>query len=360
MRQQSRPLDVPQKLGPEPVTQVRAFDQPGNVGHHERPILETHHAQIRFQGREGVIGDLRPRRRNPRYQSRFAGVREADQTHIGQELQLEPQPEIVAWPSGFVLRWSLVSRRRESRISSTAATALGHHESFTRSCEIVQQFASLGVVDDRPHRHRQLDGVTLATSSVRAFAVPAPFGLVFRIEPEMQQRVVVLACYHHYVSAPSAVAAARPPARNVFLTTERETAVAAIACFNLNDYFVDEHWRALGPIPAQSSENEKPAGSGCAARTAGSFRKSRLAGGSGFLLRLNAHELAHPAAIPERHDPRNFGEERIVFADAYVLAGLDLGAALANDDRAAGNQLTCKYLYAEPLRIRVAAVLGTT
>ena len=35
MRQQPRPLDVAQKLNAQPVAQVRAFDQPGNIGDHE-------------------------------------------------------------------------------------------------------------------------------------------------------------------------------------------------------------------------------------------------------------------------------------------------------------------------------------
>ncbi len=42
-----------------------------------------------------------------------------------------------------------------------------------------------------------------------------------------------------------------------------------------------------------------------------------------------------------------------------VLAGLDRGAALPNDDRAAGNQLAAEDLHAQPLRVGIAPVFGT-
>ena len=42
------------------------------------------------------------------------------------------------------------------------------------------------------------------------------------------------------IAAPAAVTAAGAAARDVFLASERETPVAAVAGFNGNDYFVDE------------------------------------------------------------------------------------------------------------------------
>ena len=39
MQQQARALDVAQELDPEAVAEMRAFDQAGNVGHDERPVL---------------------------------------------------------------------------------------------------------------------------------------------------------------------------------------------------------------------------------------------------------------------------------------------------------------------------------
>ena len=42
-----------------------------------------------------------------------------------------------------------------------------------------------------------------------------------------------------------------------------------------------------------------------------------------------------------------------------LLPGLSLGAALAHDDAAAGNQLSAEHLHAEPLRVGIAPVFGT-
>src|SRR5581483_2998390 len=74
---------------------------------------------------------------------------------------------------------------------------------------------------------------------------------------------------------------------------------------------------------------------------------------------LDVDELAHPPSVVELHHARHFGEQRIVLAPADVQARLDLGAALANDDRPAGDQLAAENLYTEPLRVGIAPVSGT-
>ena len=54
--------------------------------------------------------------------------------------------------------------------------------------------------------------------------------------------------------------------------------------------------------------------------------------------------------------PAERGEDRVVLADADAVAGLEAGAALADDDLAAGHGLTGEHLDAEALGVRVAAV----
>src|ERR1041384_7429603 len=72
--------------------------------------------------------------------------------------------------------------------------------------------------------------------------------------------------------------------------------------------------------------------------------------------RIDGDELAHAAAVGELDDAGDLGEERVVLAAAYVGAGLDAGAALADDDGAAGDELSAESLDAKPLRVRIAAV----
>ena len=63
------------------------------------------------------------------------------------------------------------------------------------------------------------------------------------------------------------------------------------------------------------------------------------------------HKTAHVATIYEPDDAVNLGKQCVVFAAAYVLAGFQTRAALADDDRSAGYQLSAECFYSEPLRI---------
>src|SRR5215510_13354290 len=76
--------------------------------------------------------------------------------------------------------------------------------------------------------------------------------------------------------------------------------------------------------------------------------------------RLHVHETAQIAAVDEANHSIHLRKQRIVLTAANVFAGLQTRAALTHDDRATANQLSSERLYSKPLRIRVAAVFGTT
>lgn len=63
-------------------------------------------------------------------------------------------------------------------------------------------------------------------------------------------------------------------------------------------------------------------------------------------LGLDHDELAHRTLVDELDPPRNLREKRIVFATPDVEPGLDPRAALPDDDRPAGHQLSAKRLKA--------------
>src|ERR1019366_2571778 len=94
-------------------------------------------------------------------------------------------------------------------------------------------------------------------------------GLVFRIETEMDQRIVALARFHPDVAALAAIAARRPAARNVLLPPERHAAVAAIASLHSNFGFIDEHdvWRGR-PRPQKLSPQKNSVGTDALVRPA--------------------------------------------------------------------------------------------
>ena len=64
MSQQAGTFDMPEKLDAKALPQVRPFDQSRDIGDHESPeIVELHHAELRLERGEGIIGNLGMRSR---------------------------------------------------------------------------------------------------------------------------------------------------------------------------------------------------------------------------------------------------------------------------------------------------------
>src|SRR3954454_17489453 len=74
------------------------------------------------------------------------------------------------------------------------------------------------------------------------------------------------------------------------------------------------------------------------------------------LLGLEHGDDAPAATGLEVDRARARGADRVVLTDPHTVARLELGAALANDDLAAGHGLAGEHLHAEALGVRVAAV----
>ena len=78
----------------------------------------------------------------------------------------------------------------------------------------------------------------------------------------------------------------------------------------------------------------------------------RLLGG------VNRNLLTILAQTLKTHHAVSLGEQSIVSADTYVLAGVEVGAALAHQDVACQNELTVSALGAKALGLGITAVLG--
>jgi hypothetical protein len=75
--------------------------------------------------------------------------------------------------------------------------------------------------------------------------------------------------------------------------------------------------------------------------------------------RLDGNKPAGAAFVYELDDSRNLREQRIVFSDADVQTGLEFGSSLADKNGSACDQLSGETLYAEPLRVAIAAITRT-
>jgi hypothetical protein len=87
-----------------------------------------------------------------------------------------------------------------------------------------------------------------------------------------------------------------------------------------------------------------------------------LFGDLGFraLCGLYQDETAGAAFVHELDGAGDLSEKSVVFAATDVCAGLNACAALPDNDGAAGDKLSAKCFYAQPLRVGVAPVSGTT
>jgi hypothetical protein len=71
---------------------------------------------------------------------------------------------------------------------------------------------------------------------------------------------------------------------------------------------------------------------------------------NGNLFAVFAHSLELNLSVDER-------KQRIVFADAYVIAGFEFGAALSYENVARKHELTVRALNAKHFRVTVSAVV---
>ena len=88
MQNHARPLDMPQKIMPQPCALAGTLDEAGQIRHDETALARPYHAQVRGKRGEMVIGNFWLCRRNHREQGGFSHAREAHQPHIRDGLEL--------------------------------------------------------------------------------------------------------------------------------------------------------------------------------------------------------------------------------------------------------------------------------
>src|SRR5581483_7706756 len=106
------------------------------------------------------------------------------------------------------------------RVAAPAAPSKSDYDAIVRRGEIVYLLPRVGVINDRPDRNFEKDILAFPTGFIRALAVAPPFGLVFRVESEMYERVVTLARLHNDVANLAAISTRRSAARNKLLPPE--------------------------------------------------------------------------------------------------------------------------------------------
>ena len=216
-----------------------ALDQAGHIGH-DKAFLGTHahHAQIGVQGGERVVGDFGARVGNGGDQGGLSRVGHAQQTHIGQDLELEFERAALTGPTRGFLAGRTVGRAFVVHVAKTAITTLGQQNLFAGFQKFKQDLTRLGIGHDGAHGQLQDDVIAFDTKHVRAFAVFAALCVKTPRVTEVHQGVEAVVHQSIDVTAPTAVTAIGATEFFVFFVPEGSAAIAPIARSDFNRGFV--------------------------------------------------------------------------------------------------------------------------
>ena len=110
---------------------------------------EVHDTEVRLEGRERIVGDLRVRGGQRREECRLAGIRKAHEADVGDEPELQADPSLLAGLTLLGVLRGLVRRRREVLVAEAATPAPGDHRRLADGDEIGDQGTGRIVVDGR-------------------------------------------------------------------------------------------------------------------------------------------------------------------------------------------------------------------
>jgi hypothetical protein len=117
-------LDMAEEAVADSMAFVRALDEAGNVGDDEFARIDADDAKPGVQRREGIVGDLGLGGRDRGEEGRLAGIGQADEAGIGDQLQPQPDPAFLARQAGIGPARRLVGRGLEIGIAEAAIAAL--------------------------------------------------------------------------------------------------------------------------------------------------------------------------------------------------------------------------------------------
>ena len=250
------PLDVAQELVAQALALCCPLHQAGDVGHDElRAVADAtdpDDAEVRLQGRERIVGDFRLGGRDRRDQRRLAGVGESDQGHVGHQLELHVEPELLALLRLLGEGGGAAAVRQEPRIAAAALTALCHHEAGALDGQVADDGAA-ALTHDRADRNGHDKVLPAGPVPLGTRAVYAVGGPTEGVVTESEQRGLVHRGHEPHVPAVTTVAPVGATAVHMGLPAPRHRTGPPVpgACVQLG--LVDEAGHE-GPAYGAGSE----------------------------------------------------------------------------------------------------------
>ena len=241
MKKNGGPLDVAQEAHSHSHPFVRPFDQARDVGDHERftfPVLDN--AEMGDERRKRVICDLGPGGGDAGDEGRFADIREADDSDIGQELEFQRDPALLTRDAGLGEARGLAGSGGEPRVAAATHSALRDDEEAPVGRQIGEKVPRIRVPDERAHRNDDFHILGILARPLASFAVTAVFGHVVLAELEIEEGAPAEGGAEDHISPMAAVAAVRSSAGDELLPPEADAAASTVARLDVNLRLVDE------------------------------------------------------------------------------------------------------------------------
>src|SRR6266849_1131859 len=224
---------------------MRTLDQARNIGEHEFAPVDPHHAELRNERGERVIGDFRLRGADRGQKCGFSRIGQAHETGVGDEFEPQENRALLARLPGIGAARRAVGRGFEMRIAETAVAAPGERRAVADLDEIGKKRLAVRVEDLGPGRHFEHEVGAAGARALLAHAVLPAAGLEMLAVAIVDQRVEARHGLRHHVAAAAAVTAPGAAELDEFLAPERHAAVAAVAGPDL-DFCLVEKFHGVG------------------------------------------------------------------------------------------------------------------
>ena len=139
MHEHTRALHMAQKTMAKSRAFCSAFNQPRHIGDDKAAAsIDAHHAEIWFERREMVVGDLWLGSRHAADDRRFADVWKTNEADVCQQLELEGDPALFAFFAVFSESRRAVGGAYKARVAASAAPTLGDDDLLTMMAQIAE------------------------------------------------------------------------------------------------------------------------------------------------------------------------------------------------------------------------------
>ena len=241
MNQNPAAFDVAQEFEPQPDPFMRTLQQSRNVDHHDRMMVNFCHPQGGLDRGERIVCHLWPCRADPAQQGRFARVGHADDPNVGDQLELQFQPERFPLFAVFSQPRRTVVGSLEGCVPPPAAPPPHDHVGLPRMHKIGQKLPTLRMAGHCPGGDRNAQ-----VSAVRTGAVGTPtVGTCLRpmVNPMLQmvEGVEGRVDIQNDVAPPPPVAAIGAASRDKFFFAKGNDTVAAIPRFYIDTRTIVKH-----------------------------------------------------------------------------------------------------------------------